>query len=63
MIILRVLFLLTTGSVMMYYYSQLMPKDGLVNSVLYFVVLIPIVIVYYVFYTRVIVKITTRNKA
>lgn len=47
--ILKVLYILLTGSIVSYYHSFI-PKDGLVNGILYFSTAIPIAIVYYLIY-------------
>ncbi len=48
--ILKVLYILLTGSIVSYYHSMFIPKDGLVNDIIYFSTAIPIAILYYLIY-------------
>ncbi|AJD90334.1 hypothetical protein JMA_10170 [Jeotgalibacillus malaysiensis] len=48
--ILKVLYILLTGSIVSYYHSMFIPKDGLVNGIIYFSTAIPIAILYYLIY-------------
>ncbi|PPA71172.1 hypothetical protein [Jeotgalibacillus proteolyticus] len=41
----KVIYILLTGSALLYLYSNVMPKDGLVNGILYFVIGIPLALI------------------
>lgn len=48
--LLKILYILATGSTLSYYYSMYMPKDGVVQGILYITVELGLAVLYYFVY-------------